>query len=66
MIAMSKESRDVLRQTCLNSDLRIQIEQLGNSREFYLQSKYVSSSLGGHVWTAKDDGSVWMNLGDGR
>eukprot|EP00973_Karenia_brevis_P084310 11701346-Karenia_brevis.AAC.1 len=63
---MSNESRESLRQACLACEMRINLEFVAGQRKYYLQSKYVSSNLGGHVWTAKTDGRVWMNLGDGK
>eukprot|EP00973_Karenia_brevis_P093099 12415615-Karenia_brevis.AAC.1 len=61
---MSAESREALRKTCDVCETRIQIVEVGNQKKFWLQSEHVSKAKGGFVWTAQDDGSVWMNLGN--
>eukprot|EP00973_Karenia_brevis_P033637 4637735-Karenia_brevis.AAC.1 len=63
---MSEESREVLRETCEFCKTRMQVATVGNQKKFWLQSEYVSEPKGWFVWTAKDDGSVWMNLGQDK
>eukprot|EP00973_Karenia_brevis_P047486 6593416-Karenia_brevis.AAC.1 len=60
---MNDERRETLRKTCEVCETRMQIVEVGSEKKFWLQSEHVSKARGGFVWTAKDDGSVWMNLG---
>eukprot|EP00973_Karenia_brevis_P072774 10107041-Karenia_brevis.AAC.1 len=63
---MSEESREVLRETCEFCKCRMQVAAVGNQKKFWLQSENASKPKGGFVWTAKDDGSVWVNLGQDK
>eukprot|EP00973_Karenia_brevis_P062250 8658605-Karenia_brevis.AAC.1 len=63
---MSERSRSLLKDTCEVCEARIQTAKVGNQLRFRVQSEWTSKAKGGFVWSDKDDGSTWMNLGGDR
>eukprot|EP00973_Karenia_brevis_P058315 8120290-Karenia_brevis.AAC.1 len=63
---MSEKSRSLLKETCEVCEATIQTVKVGGQIKFWVQAEWTGKAKGGYVWSDKDDGSTWMNLGGDR